>query len=65
MPVDGMPKKYRDSSEPPTIRLIDPSYQPSAAELREDLRLDATFEELTAAVVRPVKIRYAMPERKR
>ena len=52
-------------SEPPTVRLIHSSYQPSKAELEQDLRIDATFEELTAAVVRPVKIRYAMPEKKR
>ena len=51
--------------EPRKINLIDPSYQPSRKELREDLRVNATFEELTAAVVRPVKIRYVTPERKR
>ena len=45
------------------IKLIDPSYPPSAAELAEDLRVDATFEELAAAVVRPVKIRYVKPPR--
>ena len=46
------------------ITLVDPSYQPSAKELREDLRIDATFEELTAPVVRPAKIRYVKPTRK-
>ncbi len=33
---------------PPTpreVEIIHPSYQPSAAELREDLRINATFEE--------------------
>ncbi len=50
--------------EPPEIKLIDPSYQPSAAELAEDLRVDATFEELAAMVARPVKIRYVKPPRK-
>lgn len=49
--------------EPREIKLIDPSYPPSAAELAEDLRVDATFEELAAAVVRPVKIRYVKPPR--
>ncbi len=29
--------------EPLEIKLIDPSCQPSAAELAEDLRVDATF----------------------
>ena len=49
--------------EPRETKLIDPSYPPSAAELAEDLRVDATFEELAAAVVRPVKIRYVKPPR--
>ena len=43
--------------EPPEVVLADPSYQPSKAELEEDLRVNATFEELTAAVVQPAKIR--------
>ena len=47
------------------ITLIDPSYQPCKPELEQDLQVNATFEELTAAVVRPVKIRYAKPQRKR
>ena len=50
--------------EPLEIELIDPSYQPSKAELEEDLRVDATFEELAAMVARPVKIRYVKPARK-
>ena len=62
------PMKNRDTAMPADsreIELIDPSYQPSAAELAEDLRVDATFEELTAAVLRPVKVRYVKPQRKR
>ena len=58
-----MPKQA--PSGPPgrrEIKLVDPPYQPHAAELKEDLRVDATFEELTAAVVRPVKIRFVKPE---
>lgn len=50
--------------KPQEIKLIDPSYQPSATELAEDLRVDATFEELAAMVARPVKIRYVKPARK-
>jgi len=57
--------KKANTPKPREITLIDPSYQPNKAELEEDLRIDATFEELTAAVVRPVKIRYVKPERKR
>ncbi len=55
----------RKKPEHREVTLTDPSYQPTRAELREDLRLDATFEELTTAVVRPVKIRYAMPGEER
>jgi len=51
--------------QPREIKLIDPKYQSSAAELADDLRIDATFEDLAAMVARPVKIRYVKPERKR
>lgn len=50
--------KRPNRPDPPDVEIVHPSYQPSRAELREDLRIDATFEELTAAVVRPVRIRY-------
>ena len=56
--------KSRPKPSPREIEIVHPSYQPTRAELREDLRLDTTFEELTAAVVRPVKIRYTMPGEK-
>ncbi len=47
---------------PPEVKVMDPSYQPSKAELEEDLRLDATLEELGQAVMRPVKVRYVKPQ---
>ena len=46
------------SAEPPVFELVHPSYQPSKAELEEDLRVDATFEEAVQALAQPVKIRY-------
>ena len=46
------------SDSPREIKLPDPSYQPTAAELREDLRVNATFEEAAKSVVQPVKVRY-------
>lgn len=49
----------------PTVRTIDPSYQPTKAELEEGLRVDATFEEALKAVTRTVKVQYYKPERKR
>ena len=40
----------------PAVRLKPSSYQPSKAELEEDMRIDATPEALLRAVVRDVKI---------
>lgn len=40
----------------PVVRLKPSSYQPSKAELEEDMRIDATPEQLLQAVVRDVKI---------
>ena len=45
-------------AEPPVLEVMHPSYQPSKAELEEDLRVDATFDEAVQALVRPVKVRY-------
>ena len=51
--------------QPPTrtVDVVDPSYQPNREQLREDLRVDATFEELSKAVVQPVKVRYVKPKK--
>ena len=49
--------------KPREIRLPHHTYQPSRAELREDHKVDATFEEVVEAVLRPVKIRYVKPEK--
>ena len=46
-----------------TVDVVDTSYQPSRSELREDLRVDATFEELSKAVVQPVKVRHVKPKK--
>ena len=53
--------------EAPTARQVDivrPAYQPSKAELNEDLRVDASFEEAVDALTRPVTVRY-IPRPKR
>ena len=39
-----MPKEPKQT-QARTVDVVDPSYQPSRAELREDLRINATFEE--------------------
>ena len=45
-----------------TVEVPHPSYQPSAKELREDLRLKGTFEDGIKALLSPVKIRKVMPK---
>lgn len=43
----------------PSVDIVHPSYQPTAAELREDLRIPgATFDELADALVGEVKVNY-------
>ena len=52
--------------EPPVVELMHPSYQPSKAELEEDLRVEESFDEAVQALVRPVKVRYVKyPQRRR
>ena len=53
-------------SEPPTVRLVHHSYQPSKAELERDHRVAATFEEIAKAVTRTLKVEfYKLPKRRR
>ena len=56
---------FRKQPEPPTVRLIDHSYQLSNAELEEDLRIDATFEEIARAVTRTAKVEFRKPAKRR
>lgn len=51
--------------EPPTVKLIHPSYSPSRQELEEDLRVNATLEELGKAVTRTVNVECYKPKRAR
>lgn len=44
--------------QPREVEVVKSSYQPSKAELEEDLRVDATFEEAVDALTKPVSIRY-------
>ena len=46
------------------VEVVHSSYQPSRAELEEDMRVDATFEEAVQALARPVRIRYIKRPRK-
>ena len=44
--------------EPREVKIVHPSYQPSKAELEEDLRVEASFEEAVDALTQPVRIRH-------
>ena len=56
--------KHRTRKTPREVEVVHPSYQPSTAELNEDTRVDATFEEAVQALVQPVRIRYISRPRK-
>lgn len=47
-----------DSPKPRDVEIVHPTYQPSKAELEEDVRVEATFDEAVDALTRPVSIRY-------
>ncbi|MDE0147830.1 MAG: hypothetical protein OYG32_01535 [Rhodospirillaceae bacterium] len=51
-----MKRKPQAKTRKPRVRLKPSSYQPSKAELEEDVRIDATPEALLAAAVRSVEV---------
>ena len=61
-----MPKPIKPTStDRPIVRVPHPSYQPTAKELREDLRLKGRFEDAVKALVSPVRVRQVMPLKSR
>ena len=58
-------KTRKAPAEPREVEIVHPSYQPSAAELREDLRLEGTFEDAIKALVKPAKVRYVLPKQRK
>ena len=62
--MDTDPRAHpEEQPAPPEVKVIDPSYQPSKAELEEDLRVEATLEELGQAVMRAVNPQQRDPVR--
>ena len=57
-------KKKQKATKRPVVDAVHPSYQPSRAELREDQRLDATFDQAVDALTRPVTVNYVKPQKK-
>ena len=45
------------------VEVPHPSYQPNAKELKEDLRLKGTFQDVIKALLRPVRLRRVTPKR--
>lgn len=43
-------------TKPHKVEIVHPSYQPSKAELEEDMRVKATFDEAVKALAKPVRI---------
>ena len=61
-----MPKPATPTStDRPILRVPHTSYQPSAKELRDDLRLKGRFEDAVKALVSPVRVRQVMPKKPR
>ena len=40
------------------VEIVHPDYQPTAEELNEDMRVDATFDEAVDALTKSVTIKY-------
>ena len=55
----------RSENKKPVVTLRHPSYQPSKAEMEEDVRVDVSFQELTRAVVKDVTVKYTKPKSRR
>lgn len=47
-----------EKSKPREVEIVKSDYQPSKAELEEDMRVYATFEEAVDALTQPDRIRY-------
>ena len=53
-----MKPESNEKPKPREVEIVHGPYQPSRAELREDLRVNGTFKELAKAVVQPVTVRW-------
>ena len=56
--VGELCRKVPKRPPPRQVDIVKPTYQPSKAELNEDVRVNATFEEAVDALTRPVEINY-------
>ncbi len=51
--------------KPKTVELVKSSYQPTKAEKKEEIQINATLDELVETAVRPVNIRWIDKPRSR
>ena len=59
-------KKKQQTTKRPVVKVPDPSYQPSRAQLRRDQRIKgATFDQAVGALTKSVKVKYVKPKKKR
>lgn len=58
-------KQQRKTTKRPVVKVPDPSYQPSRAQLRQDQRINATFGQAVKALTRDVKVKYVKPTKKK
>ena len=57
-----MPREKDNQSSGRTVDIVDPSYQPSKAELKADVSINASPEEVARALVSPVNVRHVSPD---
>lgn len=50
--------------KPKTVSIADSSFQPSREQLREDRRVNATFQEAIKALLRPVLVKRVIPRKR-
>ena len=62
--TSSMPRT-QPTDDRPIVHVPHLEYQPTAKELREDLRLKGTFKDAVKALVRPVRVRQVMPTKLR
>ena len=55
--------KKKRKTKRPVVTVAHPSYQPSVAELREDQRIEATFDQAVDALTKPVEVKYVKPKK--
>ena len=54
-----------EQKEQKTVELVKSNYQPTKPELEEEFKIDATVEEITDALLQPVKVRWIDKPRRR